>query len=140
MTQIKEAISSLRCVRIVTEGRGSWKWQDAYRQNTYGAKIRQRDGMAIWESRLVGRKYSEPQLRGIGAWATTDHGSVHHQPITRDEAVEQLGGRAVQRLEGNHGVRFDESSADDPCKVESVEQFYVDIFGSRQVDLVGDEA
>ena len=112
--QIKEAISPLQCERIVTEARGSWKWQDAYRQNTYGPKIRQRDGMAIWASRLVGPKSSEPQLRNLGAWATTDHGSAHHQPITRDEAVEQLGAAAVRRLEGNHGVRFwVESSADD---------------------------
>lgn len=112
--QIKQAISPLRCERIVTEARGAWKWQDAYRSNTYCAKIRQRDGMAIWESRLIGHKFSEPQLRNLGAWATTDHGSVHNQPITRDEAVEQLGERAVRRLEGNHGVRFlVESSADD---------------------------
>ena len=113
--QIKEAISPLQCERIVTEARGSWKWQDAYRQNTYGPKIRQRDGMAIWASRLVGPKSSEPQLRNLGAWATTDHGSAHHQPITRDEAVEQLGARAVRSLERNHGVRFlvVESSADD---------------------------
>jgi|WetSurSiteA1Bulk_404760.scaffolds.fasta_scaffold128868_2 hypothetical protein len=66
--------------RIVTECRGSWKWQDAYRVARY-QMMRAQDGRLLWESVGRGPKYSLPQLSARGI--SLDHGSLHHQAVDR---------------------------------------------------------
>ena len=74
----------MKTKRIVTSAKGSWKWQDAYRISTYEARVL-KNGKTCWVSINTSDKYSEPQLRRCG-YSDLPHGSLHHVPLTRDEA------------------------------------------------------
>ena len=65
---------------VVTEQKGSWRWQNAYRQVNYRI-VRCPRGRTLyqWEACSRGPKQSEPQLRH----ATRDAvGTLHHRPVT----------------------------------------------------------
>lgn len=71
--------SSATARRIVTEQRGSWRWQDAFRIATY-EQYTTRDGRLVWRSVDRSRKLSLPQIRALGLGGLR-HGSLHHKPV-----------------------------------------------------------
>lgn len=65
--------------RVVTERRGSWKWQDAFRRAGYVA-VQKVDGSGFyWKS--VERSYKFAKLRSNAhMWRTCPDGSLHGRP------------------------------------------------------------
>jgi hypothetical protein len=65
--------------RIVSEQKGSWRWQDAYRKATYAPHLTC-DGRWVWKSYCRTRKFAATR-------ATADlfraycRGSLHHKPV-----------------------------------------------------------
>lgn len=94
-------IASITTTSLVTEERGSWQWQDAYRVAGYSGRIAD-DGRALWSVESHSGKISLPQSRNYDYEYS---GGLHNRPIVRREAVAQLGELKVRSLEGR-GVRF----------------------------------
>lgn len=90
-----DALKKLGTSRIVTEQKGSWKWQDAYRITYYEATILKNDTVA-WVSYSSSRKMSAPQLGS--RFNAMDHGSLHHRPIKMNEAAAVIGWSAVNAI------------------------------------------
>jgi hypothetical protein len=95
--------------RIVTEGRGSWEWQDAFRVATYVATLMD-DGRILWKAAYHGPKLSAPQMyhniaKGGRLMAEWGMGSLHNAPVPFSYAVACIGKRATSRIE-QHGWKF----------------------------------
>lgn len=68
-------------IRIVTQERGSWRWQNAYRIAEYVPHFC-RAGHWVWRlNRYLTKKSSMPQLLRMG-YEGTPMGGLHHQPMT----------------------------------------------------------
>lgn len=67
--------------RVVTEQRGSWKWQDAFRLAFYEpAKLK--NGKTVFRS--IGRTPKFAHTRShMWKWTRYGGGSLHHREITR---------------------------------------------------------
>jgi hypothetical protein len=102
-----ELANRIHCQRIVTTQRGSWKWQDAFRINTYTARLMD-DGRVLWETANAGNKVSEPQLREWAksmGYSSLRHGSMHNVPVSYRDAVKCLGAPRARQIE-NSGWAF----------------------------------
>jgi hypothetical protein len=100
--ELQKQVEGLRTSRIVTQQRGSWKWQDAFCVAEYRARLAE-NGKVVWSSYSRGWKKSKPQLGS--RWWDYDHGSLHNRQVQRSDAVEGLGPRFVADLE-RRGWRF----------------------------------
>jgi hypothetical protein len=93
-------------VRIVTERRGSWRYQDAYRIAHYRPRIRRKTAHGkstmVWMTVGHSRKYSMPQLRRMG-YAWPQEGSLSQRPV----APEVLSAMAVLEESGAGYVLVD---------------------------------
>lgn len=65
--------------RIVTERRGSWKWQDAYRIATYAPRLRANGAGYVWQSLYRGPKFAKTRANGA-RWLALRSGSLHNKP------------------------------------------------------------
>jgi hypothetical protein len=100
--ELQALVGKMSCKRIVTEQRGSWQWQDAFRVATYRATLAD-NGAVVWRSAWRSRKYSAPQMGRAGI----DYPmySMHNVGVTRSEAVATLGACLVKDIE-RRGWRF----------------------------------
>jgi hypothetical protein len=69
--------AELRTVRLVTEQRGSWKWQDAFRKAYYEIRYSPRRKYHYFVS--VARSGKFPLTRGRGAGLPK--GGLHNHPV-----------------------------------------------------------
>ncbi len=65
--------------RVVTERRGSWKWQDAYRIATYTPRLRASGAGYVWVSVYRGPKFAKT-LANQDRYCDLRSGSLHHRP------------------------------------------------------------
>jgi len=107
--KMKTLASRITTKRIVSECRGSWKWQDAFRVAKYSAALMD-DGRILWKSASHGPKLSAPQMYHniakagplMREWGL---GSLHNAPVPYSYAVAYIGKRAANRIE-SHGWKF----------------------------------
>jgi hypothetical protein len=64
---------------IVSECKGSWRWQDAYRTAWYGIRYSPRQHCHFFRSVALGRKMSGPQLSQAGI--DYPSGSLHNRRV-----------------------------------------------------------
>lgn len=64
--------------RIVTEKRGSWKWQDAFRLATY-IVVKAKTGKYIWRAIDRSEKFAHTKTTRC-LWETYKTGSLHNKP------------------------------------------------------------
>lgn len=101
-----KTLDQMRAVRIVTEQKGSWKWQDAYRIAHY-APVKAENGKILWRAYSHSRKLSAPQLARIYGNDRPEMYSIHNTPVSRKQAIKEIGILRVKSLEG-HGWKFGE--------------------------------
>ncbi len=65
--------------RVVTEHRGSWLWQDAFRIATYEPRLRARGAGWMWVSVHRGPKFAKT-LANRDRYCDLRSGSLHHRP------------------------------------------------------------
>jgi hypothetical protein len=94
--ELQDMVSKIKTTRIVSEQRGSWKWQDAYSVAEYRSALAD-NGRVVWRSYQRGYKRSKPQLGET--WFDYDHGSLHNRPVARSEAIKVLGISRVRMIE-----------------------------------------
>ena len=92
---LKKIRQDIFTTSIVSEPRGSWKYQDAYSRTTYGVKRRKDGGLMLWAMGGT-KKYSKPQLRRNGIKADME-GGQHRRDMTA-ATVQDMYIRAVLRM------------------------------------------
>lgn len=99
-------LHEMRAYSIVSVSQGSWRWQNAYRLNTYRPALAN-NGMVLWRTLSQGLKRSWPQLHRAGFTCDMDirRGSLHNKPVTRKEALRVIGSARVRSIE-KRGWRF----------------------------------
>lgn len=87
--------------------RGSWRWQDAYRIQSYNIVLSYDTGRVLYKSgaRVTGKR-SFPQIRAEGIEFDTT-GSLHNQPVKFLDAVSAVGYTRAIQLRKN-GWKFSE--------------------------------
>jgi hypothetical protein len=81
---------------------GSWRWQQAWTITSYEARLTD-DGRVIWEAKGDNGKRSYPQIRDMAKGLP--HHSLHNKPVSRANAIRQIGPGRVARIEGS-GWKF----------------------------------
>lgn len=76
---MKYEITTGLAYRVVTERRGSWRWQDAYRIATYEPRLRARGAGYIWVSVYRGPKFAKTRANR-DRYHDLRSGSLHHKP------------------------------------------------------------
>lgn len=74
----------VRAVRIVTEQKGSWKWQDAYRVAWYRVRYSPRQKRHFWQSETRSGKFAM-NSSNMERYDGIPHGSLHNHPVSGEE-------------------------------------------------------
>ena len=93
---LKKIRQDIFTTSIVSEPRGSWKYQDAFSRTKYGVRRRKDGGLMLWAMGGSGKKYSEPQLRRNGIRADME-GGQHRRAMTA-ATVQDMYIRAALRM------------------------------------------
>lgn len=96
-SELESKVRKMTAIKPVTEQRGSWKWQDAYRVTKFRAHLSQ-NGKVLWRSWSQSQKQSWPQMRREG-WQPHQVGSLHNVGVPRKDAIRELGIGLVRSIE-----------------------------------------